>query len=818
MLMDYLVTEKPHQEHEPTALALSFAFQRDGSELTHSLTGLFRSLLHQMLSHDAQSLTDFLKETEFEERCEKYGQPEHKWQWREEELEKHFKHHLQRHLQQVTVHIYLDALDEGGEETAMDVVSLFQHVSQDSRRRSFVCFSSRPQQFLNAQYDFDVGVEQHNVPDAEALIDLKLAAVHNLIDSHDFGEIKSSLMQKASGILLWIGKIIPKVIPLIQDMTPLRYILAKIEGFPKALDKIYEDELNSIDQDDVQIALRVFMWLCLGQDQINVRDLRYAICITDINDLASIEDLKTSMYWLDNDVLLLNSIRRFSCGFLRDDMFQLYADDSKQAGISIRSSSLLYDHGSVYTFTLERGLQILHGRLAPISALGTIALMHLSMAKDCLHYLKCDAVFESTEYRFDFLNPSLQEADVNSQSVAGRLPFANYAADCWKNHLMAAEPNGATSSEIDQAIRTPGVKGCQNITKMQTTREHGCSWENSISARFMHSLCAHDMTKSVNALLTASESEPCKRLLEDEDIDGVTPFRIAAKSGHQQIVDMVLQHGGDVNHGDRSGITPLHVAAGKGHDDVVRALLGCSTVNVDAKDSGDAMPLHYAVRHGHVTTAELLLRRSKHGPHSEGSKRCYLKILDYTTLRTPLTDAVCSQGHAMVKMLLSCPNVDPNLTDEMGNTTLHIFMSGVGKMENLQLLLDDSRFPIDARNSAGLTPFAYGAQSGYVTAVDALLRTKRADVRTVNNGGYTALAMAAAAYPEAKPSHVEVVKLLLETAEFDLLACEEQYTSPLTLARGHNLQWPCDERAHIVALLEEYREQQQLNNNFMRSE
>ncbi|MFP3959317.1 MAG: ankyrin repeat domain-containing protein [Spirochaetaceae bacterium] len=79
-----------------------------------------------------------------------------------------------------------------------------------------------------------------------------------------------------------------------------------------------------------------------------------------------------------------------------------------------------------------------------------------------------------------------------------------------------------------------------------------------------------------------------------------TPLHWAARRGHEQVVELLLERGANVDAQDALGRTPLHVAVG--HPAVVRLLLENGAA-VDSRDHLSNTPLHRAVRTPEVVEA-----------------------------------------------------------------------------------------------------------------------------------------------------------------------------------------------------------------------
>lgn len=80
-------------------------------------------------------------------------------------------------------------------------------------------------------------------------------------------------------------------------------------------------------------------------------------------------------------------------------------------------------------------------------------------------------------------------------------------------------------------------------------------------------------------------------------------------SGHEQVVDMLLERGAPISAKTKNGLAPLHMAAQGEHVDAARILL-YHRAPVDEVTVDYLTALHVAAHCGHVRVAKLLLDRN----------------------------------------------------------------------------------------------------------------------------------------------------------------------------------------------------------------
>ena len=219
-----------------------------------------------------------------------------------------------------------------------------------------------------------------------------------------------------------------------------------------------------------------------------------------------------------------------------------------------------------------------------------------------------------------------------------------------------------------------------------------------------------------------------------------TPLCLAARGGHEEVVQILLDCGAECNKTDTDGYTPLHMAVRFGHKDVVKELLDRGA----EPNIPDAIPLytplHTAARFDYIDVAKMLL--------DAGANIDKKDLLG----QTPLFSAA-SYGHRDLAVLLLDAGSDPNTTNITGWTPLHwAAKEGYGDMAKRLL---DAGAEVDKVNSDWneRTALHNASHYGHIHVVQILL-DRGADCKKKDTFGRTPLQMAQ--YKDNR----DVVKLL----------------------------------------------------------
>ncbi|KAL9032661.1 MAG: hypothetical protein Q9180_006375, partial [Flavoplaca navasiana] len=280
---------------------------------------------------------------------------------------------------------------------------------------------------------------------------------------------------------------------------------------------------------------------------------------------------------------------------------------------------------------------------------------------------------------------------------------------------------------------------------------------------------------------TLQGSEPRREKLRRAENQRDALLR-AVKQGDDLLLELAIVEGANVNAKGVDGKAPLHLAAMQGNPDIVQLLVDHQgDVNITAslrgdgaerKFNGQRTPLHWACDRGHESCVRLLIR---HGAD--------VNAKNYTD-RTPLQEALMRSHLSIAEFLLeSGASVDSH--DNEGWTPLHqvasshqVVSSGKEPIKVINLLLDKGS-DIEAKtftNNFGnfvcenqATPLFLAAANGHKDSVKALM-DRGADARCRNVIGEMPIHIA------CSRGHASVVKMMLEVGidiEEKDLTCEE---------------------------------------------
>ncbi|CAG7995656.1 unnamed protein product, partial [Penicillium salamii] len=802
------------------AITASFFFNARGGSLEKSISGMYRSLLLQLLEGypDLQVVLD-----------DSDLVPQGQTDCPSLNVLKVLFANAVCALGQRSFTCFVDALDECDEQQVVDMVQYFEELGERSTRKGVpfrACFSSRHYPYIVIYRGLRLTLEDQP-GHAEDLVTYVTSRLR-IKEPKLVEELQPQLISKAAGVFMWVV--------LVVDILNKEYrhggmaLKLRLAEIPSDLSKLFKDILRR-DNENTEALLLCVLWILYAKDPLRPQEFYHALwsglCQKNLVDSRI------------PDVTVLGT----GAG---DDTVSRYVISSSKGLAEITRSSqprVQFIHESVRDFLIkDKGLY----ELWPELGFDYESVGHEKLKQCCSlyanHILICTSV-----------SKLLSESTSNDRKeLPNDYPFLKYASENTLYHANAAAkavPQEAflTSFPISNWINTNNFfekfnnrkytmsaslfyiladKGCPELIRARLKAD---SEIHVLGERYKYPLFAAlanghrdavaallntssrisngvDITEGLNhrkdlkeyenrtPLSWASQSGRAQivelllqsRLSEDEmDRGGRRPISRASENGHEAVVRLLIDNGANVNAGDKNGWTPLQRASLNGHEAVARLLID-NGANVNTSDKNGWTPLQRASSNGDEAMARLLIDNranvnasNEYGEtplsctSSNGHEMVARLLIDNganvnTSEKAPLQKA-SSNGHEAVARLLIENGANVNASDEYGRGSL-LYTSSNGHEGVVRLLIDNGA-NVNASDKEGCTPLQRASSNGHET-VARLLIDNGANVNASDKAGRSPLQRA------SSNGHETVARLLIDNGA-NVNASDEYGRTPL---------------------------------------
>ncbi len=763
-LMRHAVVMIEKEERQTNLVVASFFFHGRGSSIQKSPLGLFRSLLHQLLPQIPELLLLF--SSLFKKRCETEGKFGTAWDWKERDLQDFFKHNV---TDSARILLYIDALDECGEENARDLVDYFHAITSGSDvvdPSLSICFSCRHYPLVSRDDGLQICVENETNEDVQVYI--QNAMWEQIRDKSRADEARDEILSKSHGNFQWVVLVVPRVLQMYKRGR-YREIKRTIQAIPSDLGELYKSLLEEVTNDDLPRTLKLFQWICFAQEPLSLEELRIATVIDMNTPYRSIRECQEDEQYADTDEEIASRVLDLSKGL---------AEVREHNGKGFAQ----FNHQSVSDYVLEEGLQILE---KPSSGSAT-GRAQFQLSRSCIKYINMEEIMTDPLLLTLYKNRRKENEDLK-----GKFPFLRYAVTCWVLHAQKVERERLTQEDLLLYFHEPSKNLMQHW--MDIGRALGSVPTYSAGTTLLHIASRYNLHSVVEALLNLDniDANPKNALY-------TSPLHYAAENGHEAIVRLLLKRNDiKVNLRDFRRRTPLSYASWNGHETVVRLLLERGEVEADSEDAGDMTPLCLAVKSGHETVVKLLLERddvmadsiSTSLFHVEGNEAVARLLLQQDNVdagvkddydQTPLHMAA-SKGHeTVVRLLLERSDVDASSTDYHGSTPLN----NAAKRRHetvVRLLQQHNHVDLDSKDAKNQRSLSYAVKRGnkMKTHMRLLLKQKDSEAIFKDDQGRALLSHA-----DEVDMTETVVRLLLEHKDVAADPKDGKDRTPLSYAAG----------------------------------
>lgn len=565
-----------HFAGEPTTV-LSFFFHARGEILEKSPLGLYRSLVHQLLSQDPGSwkaLYSIFK-------AKKKGNTYKNISWSRRDLEECLIQAF-KSLECRPAVIFIDALDECPDNDAISVVDFFMGLMRQTSETDYilrVCFSSRHYPRIATCGCSELVMEQENARDIRTYIKSEL---HDMLPNYnDLFKLQRIIFKKSRSVFLWVRLVITRLKKIVikqpgQTRKVLEKELAKV---PSELQDLFSglfETLSSKDRDQATflIQLVLFAGRPLQFDEIiAILPFWPQSLYTTLDAWENSEDYISGT---ENQMIM---ITRLSCGLLEFNS----------------SSRCQFIHETAREYFLRpHNLSILSRSKALINI---VACSNDAIVSASINYIRA---FSQEIVRVESNNI---KCDCQIRGLCENDPLLPYLTRHLYNHIEAAESGQECQEEAldflekldDRVMRCLAGSDPFFVLEPGYTQLHACC--SADSSRYHTILRLIKMEQNPEVIINKQSGE-----------EGDYPLIAAASAegDHKKVVGLLLLNGARIDVRDNIGANALKGAVQNGNLAVMEILLSHGA-DVDFVYYGEPL-LCYTARTNRNEATELLLR------------------------------------------------------------------------------------------------------------------------------------------------------------------------------------------------------------------
>ncbi|XP_057687251.1 ankyrin repeat and death domain-containing protein 1A [Corythoichthys intestinalis] len=264
--------------------------------------------------------------------------------------------------------------------------------------------------------------------------------------------------------------------------------------------------------------------------------------------------------------------------------------------------------------------------------------------------------------------------------------------------------------------------------------------ENEEGLNILHCAAINNHTEIVDYIVNDLQMKE----LDKDDESGHCAFAMAAEHGCVQMLEMLMEpcYNMDTMKPNKKGDTPLHLAAKNGHLDTVQLLLQCFDIRDEVNTEGETA-LYQAAENAQEHCVLALLKDdcdpniqtttkycALHPASERGDASLVRLLLEYNAntdfqnedLETPLHLAVKNSHLPIIRFLLEA-GCDFQITNKRSQTVIHL-AAELAKIDVVEMLLK-TEIDLTVVDWQGKTVLGVAARADEVIIVDMIIKAER---------------------------------------------------------------------------------------------
>lgn len=424
-----------HKDH----ICVSYFFNaRAPEELEKSVLGLYRSLVHQLVSN-IPFLQEYFLSTFGLKTNSDLGTDE----WSEHELQSFLTEiitwpHVIPHPLQLC--IFVDALDEGNEGNIRQLLEFLEDLTQrtietESQHTVRICLSSRHYPHVTIRRGLSVILERQ--PEHENDIERYIQNRLKIEDELSHNALAIQIRQKAQNVFLWVVLVVRTLNRMHDQGFTVQQLISHVQTISNELAGLYDDVLLRVSGDQ-STTVFLLQWVLFARQRLNTME---------VYEILQNRTGSTMATQVDNPPA--STQQSFLLHHSRGLVEIVHLDDENY---------VQFVHETVRDFLLgSGGLVLLDHNLSS----NLIGLSHEALK------LRCIKEVESPEIDIDHFDSLKRPAKrLLLRKLHKRYPFLRYASRRLFKHMNEAQVAGICQRQLLIDINQPSSKIFHNWSRL----------------------------------------------------------------------------------------------------------------------------------------------------------------------------------------------------------------------------------------------------------------------------------------------------------------------------------------------------------------
>ena len=216
--------------------------------------------------------------------------------------------------------IFVDGLDECDDAERSDIAWILRRLISPPNSRAGVCVASRPFPSTPLGHTLPLRMEHHNEVGIDVLVSTKFAAFN--ISGHEWLDLKSDLIKRASGGYLWASLAVDVVLESREAGLNIKAVRDRLKSVPHELYELYGAALSNSNRRNGLLwnkdhAHRLFQWVIYSFQPLRLREWQHIMgLIRTEGSLGSWQKWESSVFFPVTFDDLAKQIRSLSAGMV----------------------------------------------------------------------------------------------------------------------------------------------------------------------------------------------------------------------------------------------------------------------------------------------------------------------------------------------------------------------------------------------------------------------------------------------------------------------------------------------------------------------